>query len=418
MKGRFPFLLFIGSFISSFSVLSQEAVKKTGIPATPADFLTWIGGVFDGLSGKAAWKDLYWLTPILYFVIFVAIWFEAIRLTPIFGPKGEVNRVGKWFVAAAAGLSTLGVFFAERAGGQTLQEVAKGLILPFGIWGATILAIILAFIIFKWIRDSNIFGEEITVPIAVSVALALILIGFFLSVDYFFSWGFLIAIIGAVVGLFMKFAESRKEAAELREGGMEKGFWGNIRAKGEAEPEKTPEKLSKHLYRALRRVYQFNRRSGRDLYKAKHAAEGGKLNEVVGYLEEAKKYENREMDFDALALELGSELEKLARKFPAHEEKLKALVDSIPVALKDLKRALDEAERLAAANSQTDCVKELAAAVKFSGQIEKDIEGAEAEAVGLGRMLAAEIEAERHGQLAEHRFRTDKKWYQFWKRRP
>lgn len=215
------------------SVQGTAQSANQGIPSTPEGFFTFIADFLKSLfsGGSASWDSLYWITPLFYLFIFGAIWYEGVRVIPVFGRRGEINAAGKWFVAGATGLSTLGIFVGEQVAGKTARQIVGGLITPFGVWGALFIALFIGLIFFKWIRDSGIFGDHILLPVATAVSIGAITAGWLLSYSYLFSWGFVIALIGAAVGLIMKFAKSKKESAELGEEGLEKGFWGNIRKK-------------------------------------------------------------------------------------------------------------------------------------------------------------------------------------------
>lgn len=365
-KNKLVFLFLIILFmvsLSSIGVLAQ-------VP-TPADMFSNLGDFFSSLFvGGADWETSYLLTFVLYFIIFMAIFVEGLKYLPFFGGVGEISIPGKWFAFAAAMLATLGIFIGEQVSGRSAREAVAYVAAPWGLWGGLAIAGIIAFISYKLIRDSGLFGEEIMRSAALAVAIGLMAAGWLLS-PVLFGWGFLVMLIVLIVGIVTHVIRVWGEKG----GGIAKG--GAVerpaKAKLPKEKEEKEKKTEKTLGRALRKVYRYNKKVGRNLEKAHKESLNGlevNINLVRKHLKEAKRYEKREIDFDALVSESERELGELARAEPSLKAKLDALNNLLKVNLSIIKTQIEKAEGATSIRTiPTILVKAKNACEKIRGEI-------------------------------------------------
>ncbi len=179
------------------------------IPA-PGDALRDLTTFFTGLvSGSASMENAYFISFILYFIIFIAIYMEGLKQIPIFGARGELNKQGKWFAVAAAGLSTIAIFIVDNVTNVTMAERLSYLVSPWGVWGGVMIAAIMAYITFRFLHDSELFKEHIMFAMAIAAAVGVTLAGFLLTMENLIGWGFLIMLLVFLVGaLFAIFGRS------------------------------------------------------------------------------------------------------------------------------------------------------------------------------------------------------------------
>jgi hypothetical protein len=222
-------MLILGLFLVSILAFGVSAEAYV-----PADLGNGLSGFFTGLKelftgGETNYDNWYLLSFLLYFVIFIAIFWEGAYRLPLFGAKGEINGPGKAFCFAAAGLGTLSIFFVEQASQKTTREMLQNLLAPFGIYGAFAIAALLTFITYKFLTDTELFAEQTMMAIAIAASVGLVSVGYILTSSTLLGWGFMIMILVVIVGLIMAFGSSRREGDELAEEGKEKTFWGAIR---------------------------------------------------------------------------------------------------------------------------------------------------------------------------------------------
>jgi hypothetical protein len=187
-----------------------DYVSNTGAGSIFSDVLSFFKGLF---SGNASIEDAYFISFILYFVIFVAIFMEGIRNVKLFGAKGEVNKQGKIFAVAASALSTFAIFIAETNTGVSTTERLNYLLAPFGVWGGLAIAAIVAYISFKLVHNSDALKEEIMLAIAVAISVGATFAGFLLSLDNLIGWGFLIMLLAMIIAAIRAFTLNRAEGA-------------------------------------------------------------------------------------------------------------------------------------------------------------------------------------------------------------
>ena len=203
------FSLFLLSILS-FSAFAQIQ--------TPSTFLSGLVDFFRGIfTGGFNIESAYFVTFILYFVIFLALYMEGLTRLPIFGAGGSIDKNGKVFAFAASALSTIAIFFVEQASGISSTERLNGLLAPWGVWGGVAIAAIVAYITYKLIRDSDVFGEEVLFAMAAAAGVGVTFAGFLLTIELLIGWGFLIMLLVFVVGGIREYIKKREDTAPERE---------------------------------------------------------------------------------------------------------------------------------------------------------------------------------------------------------
>ena len=194
MKKRILFLSLFVLTILSFSAFAQ------GVPS-PSEAFSGLGDFFTGLfTGATDSSNLYLLTVLFYYVIFMVLFMEGVRLLPLFGNRGEINASGKWFAWAAAGLATLGIFIAEQASGKSVQEIMVGVLSPFGVYGGFAIAGLLAWITFHTISHMETFKEKTVTAMAFAAAVGLSVAGYILSMNNLLGWSYIILLLVFIFG--------------------------------------------------------------------------------------------------------------------------------------------------------------------------------------------------------------------------
>ncbi len=366
-----------------FIVMSFSALAA--VPS-PAKALADLGALFANLfRGGATSEQAYLLTFVLYFIIFMAIFIEGLKYLSFFGGKGEVTTPGKWFAFAAALLATLGIFLGEQFTGRNTKDIVETLTAPFGIWGGVVIAALIAYISYKAVRDAGLFGDSVMKAMALSLSIGLMFAGMLLS-PALLGWGFVLLWVIAGVGLITHvLSRSREIDTELKERGKKRTFW----AGKEVPLGKTGavRKERKIFIRALRRAYRFNKKAYGDLNRAyKEALKGPRASaaRVKKWLEEAKTFEDKEINWDNLISDAAENLEKLARSRPDLQRNLDVLNKSISVNLTRIKKQTEEAEGSGDVNQIS---KILAVALKASKDLEREILGLRALMEGFEKEL-------------------------------
>ena len=217
-----PTLILISLFsITVFAAVPTpgDYVSNTGVGGIFSDVLSFFKGLF---TGNASIEDAYFISFILYFVIFVAIFMEGIRNLKLFGSKGEVNKQGKIFAVAASALSTFAIFIAETNTGVSTTERLNYLLAPFGVWGGLAIAAIVAYISFKLVHESEALKEEVMLAIAIAISVGATFAGFLLSLDNLIGWGFLIMLLAMIIAAIRAFTLNRAEGAGDRKAERER----------------------------------------------------------------------------------------------------------------------------------------------------------------------------------------------------
>ncbi len=203
-------------------VSSSLALAAVPAPSSVGDMLSKVLNFFKYLfTGKANLEDTYFIVFILYFVIFLAIFMEALKFISFFGERGTVSKQGKVFAVAAAALSTLALFLIDSASGTTGISRLESLVAPFGVWGAVVLAVVIAWITYQMFKDTAVFREEIMTSMAIAGAVGVTFAGFLLSMDQLVGWGFfillLVFLVGAIRAGVSQMGKTSEEKKEERE---------------------------------------------------------------------------------------------------------------------------------------------------------------------------------------------------------
>ncbi len=211
MKKGFILLLVLFTALLSFSV-SAEILTIGG---ASSGFVDWLKTLF---TGGLSIEDLFLPSLLLYFMLFMAIYYEGLFRLPIFGRRREVSKAGSAFAFAAASLTTFAIFMIDDH--VSMKDRLEHLLAPFGIWGAFALAAIIAFIAYRAVRDSEVFDEGILGPMAITAAIACMFVGFLLGLGNLLGWGFLIALLVLLIGLIgsLTGGSSSSSPAPLRPG--------------------------------------------------------------------------------------------------------------------------------------------------------------------------------------------------------
>jgi hypothetical protein len=196
-------------------------------PVAPKDAFSTTFSFFRGLSsGSGSVESAYFISVILYFIIFLTIFMEGVKLIKFFGAGGEVSKQGKWFSIAAAALSTIALFFVDQRSGVSTTERLQSLVLPFGIWGGLVIAAVIAYITYRFMKDTEVFEEHIMIAMAIAAAVGITLAGFLLNINQMVGWGFLLLlasfIVGAVVAVFLHYDDGSEARASRASAQVEK----------------------------------------------------------------------------------------------------------------------------------------------------------------------------------------------------
>jgi len=317
MMGKLRLLLIFVLLVSLFSSGVLAAVPTAG------DALRNLGTFFKGLvTGAASMDNAYFISFILYFILFLAIFIEGLRTIPIFGAKGELNKQGKVFGVAASALATIALFVVDQRTGVSTADRVTHLVAPFGIWGGMVIAGIVAFITYKMVKDSDLFKEEILMAMAIAAAVGVTFAGFLLSLENLLGWGFLIMLLVFIVGVIRAFTLKRGETAGDRRVMKEE------KTRKEVERFKGAEKELKMRKEKERREKSLNPIKG-FLVKCINAVEEGVTHLKVNTPEEAEKAKDKIKEFDENINIVWKELKKRRNKFKGEEkEELEKLAAS------------------------------------------------------------------------------------------
>jgi len=228
----------IGLSIFVLTILSFN-VLAVGV-STPSDFFSSIYDFFKGIvTGTASMDDAYFISFFLYFILLLAIFIEGLRVIPLFGRSGELNKNGKVFGIAAASLATIALFVIDTRSGISTADRLVGLVSPFGVWGGVAISGIVAYITYRFIHDTETFREQTMKAIAVAAAVGVTFAGFFLSMENLIGWGFLITIIALIVGLISRTTGVWSEGSEDRRSRREQEVEGEVERHRVAGEERT-----------------------------------------------------------------------------------------------------------------------------------------------------------------------------------
>jgi hypothetical protein len=268
--------------ILGFLLVSLFSVSVLAEVPTPGEALEDLGSFFSDLfTGTASMESAYLLSFILYFIIFMAIFVEGLKHLPFFGGKGDLSRPGKWFAFAAAMLATLGIFIGEQVSGRSTQEAVAYVAAPWGSWGGLIIAGIVAFVSYRMIRNTKLFGEEVMRSAALAVAIGLMGVGWLLS-PAFFGWGFFIMLIVLIAGV----AAHAGKRLRGRSDKVISGAGAGAAVKAGAEVEKA-EKIEKKAERKEAAEESFTLKEMESIRKAYHGI--GKIRSGLETLKLDKK---------------------------------------------------------------------------------------------------------------------------------
>lgn len=259
--------------VLAVSLLSAGVLAQ--VP-TPGDALRDLSSFFGGLfTGGASMDEAYFISFVLYFILFLAVFLEGLRVVPVFGSSGELNKQGKVFGVAAAALATIAIFAVEQTTGNRIEW----LVAPFGIWGGLVLAGIIALITFKMIKDSELFKEQIMMAMAIAGAVGITFAGFLLGLENLLGWGFLIMLLVFVVGAVRAFSLHWGETAEERKARKKEMVQKEVERFKKADEERKKKKEQERKEKKLKPVKGF-------LVNCVNAAEEG-----IVYLREGNKKE-------------------------------------------------------------------------------------------------------------------------------
>src|SRR3989344_4478245 len=219
MKKRLLSLTGLFLAIFSFSTLAVTT-PSTAIPQVGTVFSNTYRFFRDLVTGNANIHDAYFISFILYFVVFLAIFMEGLSRIPVFGEKGKVSKPGKAFAIAAAGLASIALFIVDQSSGISTTERLSSLIAPWGVWGGLLIAGIIALITFRFVKDSDTFKEKTVLVMAIAAAVGITFAGFLLTMENLVGWGFLIMLLAFVAGGINHYVEgepTRKTAREDKE---------------------------------------------------------------------------------------------------------------------------------------------------------------------------------------------------------
>ncbi len=205
-----------GLFVVVLLLLSFSVFANV---STPSTLVNDISNFFSGLfSGDANIEDAYFISFVLYFILFLAIYTEGLMRVNIFGKRNKLSKQGKVFAMAAAALSTVALYIVDVSSGVSTAEKIEKLMAAFGIWGAIALAAILSFITYRFIRDSELVEDDnILIAMAFAGAIAVTLVGLLLGLDNLTGWGFLAILVVLLIGMAMHYsAKSPDEVASRR----------------------------------------------------------------------------------------------------------------------------------------------------------------------------------------------------------
>ncbi len=369
---RMMLLVMVAIILFSFSAFA--------VVPNPAQAFRDLGAFLaDLFRGGATYEGAYFLTLLSYFVIFLAIFIEGLKYIPFFGGKGEVSTPGKWFAAAAAALATIGIFLGEQTAGRSVQEIVQALTAPFALWAGLVLAVLFSLITYKGIRDMGLFRDSVMEAMAFSLAVGVMVAGWLVA-PALIGWGFILLFFVAVTGIITHFLGRRREMAvkevPLKEKTVEK-----------EKQALTSHRTRRTLIRALRRVYRFNNKAYKDLKRAhQESLKGAKADtgKIMSWLQEAQRFEEKEIDFDSLVGDAVETIEKLAGSRPDLQQKLDVLNKSIQVNLSKIKEQIQKAGTTRNIGALSAV---LVSALRASEELRTEILGLEAALKGLRKEL-------------------------------
>ncbi len=221
------------------------------------------------------------------------------------------------------------------------------------------------------------------------------------------AWGYVIV---SVYFFVLEKFSGIKHPKEPEEGTV--GGW--FKKKGEeatawraekAKKEKEGKQIAKELGRTLRKTFRLNKRVGQKVTSALGEVNNAQLTKrnvdlakVEDYLAEARNLEGKDIDLDALATELTTELVTKATEFPDIKKELDTLSKLLQKELKEVKDTLEIAETETAALKAAPVVSVTSKALRplmaslrackdHAENIRTEILGMEAEMKGLERHL-------------------------------
>tara|TARA_Y100000310_G_scaffold324914_1_gene387495 strand:- start:8006 stop:9187 length:1182 start_codon:yes stop_codon:yes gene_type:complete len=198
--------------ILSYGVLATSHSTGTSIVNNILAFFK------DILKGGLQPEHAYFLSFMFYFIVFMAIFMEGLRATPLFGTARSINKQGKTVAVAAAALSTVALFVVDTTSGKTVPPTQKllSLVKPWGLWGGVIIAAIMALVTYRLVRNSETFDNSILAPAAIAAAIGVTFAGFILSEGTLIFWGFAITLLAILVGILRYFFLGRFGTPEER----------------------------------------------------------------------------------------------------------------------------------------------------------------------------------------------------------
>jgi len=337
MRHKFTILALLSLFLAG-------GIVQAAVPS-PAEAFSGLGTFFVGLfTGTASMENAYFLTMILYFIIFFSLFVEGLKRLPLFGEVGGISTPGKWFAGAAAGLSTFAIFTVERQSGKTISEVMSSTLGPWGVYGGVAVAGILAFIAYKMLKDTKIFKDSVLVPMAVALAVGLLIAGSILSMPTIFGWGWILTLVVVILGLVMAKKSGSKEKKE--ESTAEKAE-NEVNNKKADELEKTEEAFTLQEAQDLKKVEGAVKSTPELVRNAPTDGRGRKdYRKVINYL---KAIEERLGDEKRLGRKGRRAGRKLRRALPEQlkkdEEKNVALIQVLTKGISNVRENIKEMEK-------------------------------------------------------------------------
>ncbi len=263
-------------FVLTLLAGSVWAVEKT-VPS-PSDALRSITEFFSNLTITGNTDAYYFLVFLLYLIILVAIFAELVKRLPLFGASGELSTAGKWFVGAAAGLATLGIFLAQQVTGKNAIEMLSSLVAPFGVWGGVAIGGIVAYISYEGLRSFPFFEKHKIIVAALAFAIGMMLVGVLAGWPSLLSWGYLIMGVAILIAAAENWVRNRKDDGGAG-GGRESG--------GGAEPPDTGKARGKEEG-DVTTIEEFTEREWHDLKIIQKEIEDAKISSDLEHIKNNK----------------------------------------------------------------------------------------------------------------------------------
>lgn len=390
-------------------LLMANIVVAAGPTDTIKEFFSDVFGSIGSLKFLGGSTDQFMgFLKVLYGILVFVIFYFLASLARDKIPKNIAIAISVILAIMVAVLTPSAVILAIATGYSTaVAFVLLGVLVGGAIWlvikdrthswGLFITKIIALFIAFWVLGQFTAFlsGEGLYTAVPAAGVLG----AWGSIVDTFSEWAYLIffvLLLWTVVDFaFLRPGESTWGEKVAEKKGVLGGLWKKHAPSwvggAKAEKEETKPKLAKRLGRVLRRIYRYNKKALKGIeaahqesLKKKPEADVGKIKKG---LKKAKKFERKEIDFEALGNDLVQGIKEVSAGNPELKKRLDVLNKLLQKDLANLKDKLLKAEKLVEADKFIQLPPVLLSAKTSCEMIIKEILGMEADVKGLKKEL-------------------------------